>query len=105
MIAADLQKKWLSIESKKMTNQYDLHLLSEKSHPDLFIARTPDGERALVLSLTSLQHLDFRDIERENLAFIRDEHNNFITFGTLFNIHGIFLYSFFDYSLFFNCII
>ena len=86
MISGDLQKNWLSLESKKMTNQYDLHLLSESSHPDLFIARTPDGHRALVLSLTSLEHLEFKDIEGENLALLKDTHNNFIVIK-LINAH------------------
>ena len=78
MIAKDLQERWEQLEARKRTNQYDIVLLSKDSHPELFLARSSNAERALVLKVPSFENIDFIDVEGANITLTREAVNRFV---------------------------
>lgn len=78
MIAKDLQERWEQLEARKRTNQYDIVLLSKDSHPELFLARSSNAERALVLKVPSFENIDFKDVEGANITLTREAVNRFV---------------------------
>ena len=55
MIAKDLEKKWEELEAEINDGQYKILFLAEDIQPSLFLARTPNSERALVLRFHHLK--------------------------------------------------
>ena len=78
MIAKDLEKKWEELEAEINDGQYKILFLAEDIQPSLFLARTPNSERALVLRVPSFENIDFEDIDGENISLTRDTSNRFI---------------------------
>ena len=62
MIAKDLEKKWEELEAEINDGQYNILFLAEDSQPSLFLARTPNSERALVLRVPSFENIDFKNL-------------------------------------------
>lgn len=99
MIVSDLQEKWENLEAKVSDKNYKVLLLAENSHPYLYLARTPEAERALVLVVPSLEDLDFHDVDGTNISLAREVSNKFIVIKLL-NIHYKELFDYLIISIF-----
>ena len=99
LLASDLNEKWQALEQEIHDGKYKIFLPSEDGHPSLFLARTPNSERALVLQVPSLEHIDFRDVEGANISLGRYTENQFIVI-TLLNSYFVEL---FDYLIISIC--
>lgn len=99
LLVSDLNEKWQALDREILDGRYKVFPPSEDSHPSLFLARTPNSERALVLKVPSLEHIDFSDVAGANISLGRYTENQFIVI-TLLNSHFVEL---FDYLIISIC--
>ena len=84
LLVSDLNEKWQALDREILDGRYKVFPPSEDSHPSLFLARTPNSERALVL-VPSLEHIDFM-MWLLNISLGRYTENQFIVITSKFSL-------------------
>ena len=78
MTNSDLQQKWSVLSEENAKSGYRSLRISADCICELYLGVSKEGKRCLILSLPSNKHLDFKEIQKENLSFEYFKEKNLI---------------------------